>query len=1103
MKDFTTGDQGKIEVEKADTLSPVICEDQSQDPSFTTVDSSEQNCLNFKGTKMHKTEQDSFSHPCLASSKLEARNTRPQKPAKDQLLEILKSIKDGTVSSSVSILKNLHSEFNGEWWTHIVDLIISAKENSILQYLINDGARTLDEAIQMYCKKTVAGNGDITEVFINSFLDALEALPMDQKGVAACSFKPIVMKLSAHKNLDIQRKARTLLDNWRISGLESVSPAVTESSGSPLADVEQCGMQSERIDEVKRDHGPFIADLSCFEKSKDIAVASSQDDSKEVGPGNLNGTICDEDSKPRCLDSSSSNRSCLEAEACLAFHKEAPLASSQAYSKADDGGQRANVIDCERQTAALGNLDNKSVRVTLPPFSTAAAENARMECCEDKHFCTTGHGSINASMVSSINSSVSDAHPSCNSTKFGDNSSKFFKESREFHEGDQGACTGEEASGTSSSSGSHKNRERTGDVEFRSRFDDSASRVNADEISARLQDSPKAIRGPSSEQTKSEDSSRSGEIDFGYVEDDALEVARQVAIEVEREVKCSLSCGKHPGEHLQSGAIDSLGHNQNGINPNEYDVEESKEHDVDSKVQDDKRNSPEQRNAEEQTGSKLGERIQDSESCKLTITSQESMTDETKAKGASSDEHRDSTKRCIFDLNDIATEEIEVPNELSHAPITASTASNCNIGAVSTPIPVVATSKSIYDPPASPPHFKGELGWRGSAATSAFRPACRTYERAQSSEEISPIKVEHTGLELDLNVAFDDINADVDFSSKGNCEERPVPASVGFASCDSSIEVSSSRRVARLNWDLNRVDESDDSGPAPASFWWNVAKEGSQQKPDVSSSPTSSCKPTMRQGFDLNEDPPHEIVSTPIHDQKETEYSKNSNQSSMGFRLMGFCIDTDCHRTPPTHIPNLAASWDMSYGVGKREFSSNSQSFLVSGTSGISHLGSVSRTLPMSPALAFSASPYPYNGLAIGSQFPINHTGFSSGSFPYMMDTLATQVSPQMITSVNMSPSFPVQPFIMSASGGEVANSNSGVLRPNFDLNTGSTISEADYNSIGGGARHMLLSGNQIAEEQMRSYQQSTFSRPTLKRKEPETHWEAYQADYKHPTNWR
>jgi hypothetical protein len=94
-------------------------------------------------------------------------------------------------------------------------------------------------------------------------------------------------------------------------------------------------------------------------------------------------------------------------------------------------------------------------------------------------------------------------------------------------------------------------------------------------------------------------------------------------------------------------------------------------------------------------------------------------------------------------------------------------------GGVAAPIAVLAATKGAFIPPASPIRIKGELGWKGSAATSAFRPAepRQTPDRQHSNAEslasdanlslnTNAVKRARPLLEFDLNVVDERVMED-------------------------------------------------------------------------------------------------------------------------------------------------------------------------------------------------------------------------------------------------------------------------------------------------------------------------------------------------------
>jgi hypothetical protein len=136
-------------------------------------------------------------------------------------------------------------------------------------------------------------------------------------------------------------------------------------------------------------------------------------------------------------------------------------------------------------------------------------------------------------------------------------------------------------------------------------------------------------------------------------------------------------------------------------------------------------------------------------------------------------------ERPVFDLNEGFAEEnpqedIAAPPPVSVASIFVHPiASGASASGVAAPIAVLAATKGAFIPPASPLRNKGDLGWKGSAATSAFRPAepRRTPERLNSNGEsmasdanlamaATVQKRARPLLEFDLNVADERVTHD-------------------------------------------------------------------------------------------------------------------------------------------------------------------------------------------------------------------------------------------------------------------------------------------------------------------------------------------------------
>lgn len=731
----------------------------------------------------------------------------------------------------------------------------------------------------------------------------------------------------------------------------------------------------------------------------------------------------------------------------------------------------------------------------------------RNEACQKKGIRLTDSGSINTSR-SSVNTSFSDHQPSIIPVKVVDESMDWKSLVKATSEcGVAGDCDmtnnnfAPELSGASYSAG---NQEDTGtsDGNGTSR-DKAARRTRISEESDSKTNIEKSLIGL--DEKNSEQCMETAEENDLHFLDDALEVARQVGKEAEQEVEsydeplCSSSYEKHRrGAHLHSATSGSAGGEQDILHEqNDTDISYSSK-EVNLNLQSDKDGDKSQGNYAsgeiDESGTKANV-VQEVQTCKVAIiTSQESITHETDAKRTSSDQVKMPIK-CIFDLNeDIPAEDMDYSQDLIQAPTVATTsASNCTITNVSTPIPIVPLSKGPLNLPTTPLHFRGELGWRGSAATSAFRPAepRRTpeRERTQSAEENnSPLKPGQRFLEFDLNVADDDGDAGMALFSGRHGGERHVPASTSLPSGDSSVEVSSSRRAERLTLDLNRLCETDDSVPGLLSDWRGVERSGTLQNPNQSPSPTSSSRPAMRD-FDLNDNLSFDDACASAHDSEPKKYSMKCNNNPSGLddpvvSILGSRINLDPSKLPSAH----AASWDIPHV--KKEFPNSAQSFLVSGPSQVPPFN-MGRILPM--PYPTQSLPYPYNG----ASFPIPSAVYAPGPVPYIVDSMGASI-PQIVAPTAISSSFTRPPYLMGVPGGVGTNNAGGMVRPNLDLNA-----ESDSREAGGKIRQLFPQSNQmVVEEQMRSYQQVTAPGTSLKRKESERAWDAYQFGYKQVPTW-
>ncbi|CAA6673505.1 unnamed protein product [Spirodela intermedia] len=518
------------------------------------------------------------------------------------------------------------------------------------------------------------------------------------------------------------------------------------------------------------------------------------------------------------------------------------------------------------------------------------------------------------------------------------------------------------------------------------------------------------------------------EIGLDYGEIDALEVARQVAIEVEREVVDYREpfCSSSPevtsgGENMDSSSIDLAENTTRG-------------------------------GLAAKSGMKMA-------SPKSVSSVHESVGNSEK-------------KTCDFDLNeDFCSEEADCPMAPTAAPATN----------LSTPIPVAAP-KGAAALPVTPLHFEGELGWRGSAATSAFRPASprRTPDGERS---LSGPKQKAAFFTIDLNIADGEDNED---SAVNN--NLLDGRSSSIPSDKSSMEMSS--RADRLKLDLNRSEDED------------IIPNQHHQNGNRCTSPASSSssrQPSLRD-FDLNDDPSTFDAcgssSLGISTSKESAAYRGYNkfEDPAAVTIMGSRMAVERR--------DLAAQQTQ-----RATFSGSSSGLCLD--SGAATRGASAPYPPMPPH-GFS-----YHGLQMGPAMSILPPFYGPGSIPYMVDSSGTAVVPQILSSPGLGAtggssggSGGRPPFFMSVVGPPSGLNmvGGGGPRPGLDLNSG-----AAHGGEGGGGReiignfkHMQGSSGFMEDRVASASQLPAGSGMVLKRKEPECGWDPpYTFGCKQATSWQ
>lgn len=562
------------------------------------------------------------------------------------------------------------------------------------------------------------------------------------------------------------------------------------------------------------------------------------------------------------------------------------------------------------------------------------------------------------------------------------------------------------------------------------------------------------------------DTDEMDELEYGIV--DALEVARQVANEVEREVggrnerssrSSSSSSKKSLENERQSQPRSPESINGRKRSPN-------RETAVPNKALDGQDFSTEvspNGNAE-QLITTSDERKLKLENSTRDIESSSQVTE------AAQEQEVETVKKEMygFDLNEeICSEEMERPGNF-----------------VSVPIPVVYASRTVATAnnlPGNLRQFEGTLGWKGSAATSAFRPA--SPRRTSDGDKAQGLSV--GGIHSCSKQRVDLLNFDLNIVDSAADDKIPdfISGKQILTSGESSIETP--RKSEMLKLDLNRV--SDESDPPP-SDWKTLFHHNGHCSPSPASS-SSSMQPSVR-NFDLNDRPAFLNESNYQHHQY---ISKSSSQN---------------HKLNEPVISIMGAR----VAVNRKDFISQTPSPFLNGIR--AHEPAMGGLLGMGPTASYTTHPpvFGYNGItgptmSFSSNVYGPGTGLGPGHgglIPCMVDSRGAPVVPQIVGSA---PSLPPSPFFMSMSGPSPGLNGPRTMQPSFDLNSGFMI-DGGSRDLGSLRQPFVAGPTQLMEEHFRANsnpnsQASSSSGIGGKRKEPDSGWESYPFQYKQHPPWK
>ncbi|MQL76387.1 hypothetical protein Taro_008772 [Colocasia esculenta] len=898
----------------------------------------------------------------------------------------LTEMKDGLttlarVEELLSVMQNHKDSYSNNLgdatrqWATVANILSATENNDCLNHFVQlNGLLFLNQWLQEAQKGKENSSDCSVEEVINALLGALDKLPVNKEKSSASGIGPTIKQLLCYRNHNIQEKVRILFDKW----------GHTEDGDSKGQTAEE--------------HGSC-----CIEETKPSPARGVAEENKQSI--NLDPKISPSDEEPGDNLKRHSSSSSVDATKVV---KHPSNQIPQHVSTSLD----ANVVSGEIYSYPC----QESLCITKESVC-AAAEEART--CDSLISRSQGRDSDDESDISSRK----DTPDSPKDMEIEVNMEEHILRKSIM----EGLCTfsKKEASIRKDDIGT------AGD--FTELDSDSESKVSKGVDSVISCASMK----PTVDANMSEMDGRS-EIGLGYGEIDALEVARQVAIEVEREVVdyrepfCSSPEGISQGKSLDSSNSDTMG---NSIEkPESEQLNENESPDTNDILED----SDFLRNKEKTLGNVDCKDAHKPESPKSSLV-QECVSNANKNK-------------YEFDLNmDVCLEEADC--EIVTEP-------NQNIR-LSTPIPVAA-SKGTPGFPVNRPHFQGGHGWRGSAATSAFRPAS-PWRTSDGEKTVSGPKQKPKFLRIDLNVpeGEDDVAA--------YQLEKQTLVSSSIPSRESSMEVSS-RRAERLRLDLNRIGD-EDTLPNQIPYW-----RPHLQNPSLSLSPasSSSSRPPSTRDFDLNDN-----FFDACGSNSQSKSSKERNTYG------NYVVEDSVVTIMGSRMP-----------VERRlPVAKTSQPFFVNGLDVDAAINPSRGPVPYPP---MPPPPFGYNALVMGPTISIPATFCGPGSIPYIVDSRGATVMPQMLGSAGLGGAPSVRaPFVMNVAGAPVDLNMVGISRPSLDLNSGTNPSEGSF-------KQFFIQGNSSKmEEQLRPTSQPAGSGMALKRKEPDCGWEPCTFGYKQASPWR
>ncbi|MFQ6639465.1 hypothetical protein Gotur_015390 [Gossypium turneri] len=978
----------------------------------------------------------------------------------EELVSVMKKEKE-------SVVKNVGDATRQ--WTAVASTIAATENKDCLDLFIQlDGLWFIGRWLKDAQEFGNDSSDSFVEESITALLRALEKLHRDKERSISSEIWITVKNLLSHNSSRVQDSARLLFDKWKQGTVSDhvdsggheyeISDAATvtgENNGpdsakdSPVSRGSAHG-EKDGADAAKSENLPSSLDGVQPESTKDLHVETTNDELKS----HINSDYSDTENRSEShMTSSSVLNPVKEQEAKTveetASHEACSLADSKPENiEASDAMTVSNSSTVEHALVSSNAGVGTALEVTTGPSSHTDTEANRF------HVLNSVDLTDERMHASEPKKAMSDVAVMNHSS----NGSELFKIA--------GKDSESHLSTSRSSSDNELLYEKPGDLETTFSRMAAIGTADEDKENCELEDLRSGSRFTSSHGVT--DTTSDIDLEYGIV--DALEVARKVAQEVEREVIDDREPSSSSSEKISEGGIrqpstpESINRKQDlptEVLPKEVSTGPIRSAGAHTEGEgllinsDDADNEPENHS-------------RDMESSQVTM--------------AQDPEPITEKSLCDFDLNQ------EVCSDDTERAVTS----------ISTPISVVSASRAaaVRGIPAAPLQFEGTLGWKGSAATSAFRPASPRRnsdgdKRLSLGGTSSSSKRRLDCLDFDLNVAEAGDEKGAELMSG-----KQVTASSGLYSAESSLKASQ-RKSERLELDLNCVSDDGD-GPALDSrvkepLFYD--RNGHCSQSPASSS--SSMQPSLR-NFDLND--------RPCNHNNALEQGPFPGRSSIA------------HGGPKLNDPVISIMGTR-VEVNRKDFVSQVVSFPNGKVLGPATDGSITRSagfMGLVPTASYTHSPaFSSNLLPLAPNMPFPSAIYgASGSIPFIVDSgapvvpqimgstsavpIASPVVPQIMGSTSAVPiAYSQAQFIMNMSNAAAGLNGSGPSRPNFDLNSRLAIEGGNTDPMGLRQPFMPVHGRSIEEHLRANTQASSSSGVGVKRKEPDGGWEPYAFNYR------